>query len=227
MSARRSARSLWSPTEKAVGEIWAQRIPGLTSDAIDLDDNFFDIGGHSMTGQEVLFDTRNALSVKLEMTTLFQNPTVRGFATALDTASRVENGVKTDIAPPETDYHLDGEGLRAKYLKNTISPRDTPPQAFLVTGATGFLGAHILANLLNRSPQFRVYAHVRASNIAEASDRVKNTCQAYGTWDEDWLGDGRLRFVTGDLSKPNLGVDTGVWETLEDTVDAVIHNGAK
>ena len=38
------ARSAFSPTEQFVGEIWAQRIPGISADMVDLEDRFFDLG---------------------------------------------------------------------------------------------------------------------------------------------------------------------------------------
>jgi L-aminoadipate-semialdehyde dehydrogenase len=43
-TAGKTARSAFSPTEHFVGEIWAQRIPGISADMIDLEDKFFDLG---------------------------------------------------------------------------------------------------------------------------------------------------------------------------------------
>ncbi len=230
--AGKTARANFSGTEKYVGEVWAQRIPGISADMIDLDDRYFDVGGHSMVGQSVLFDIRKDRSLTLSMNTLFQNPSIREFASVLDAASGLSKGDKQDSTPPEMDYHLDGEVENAKFHGKVIRSGDNPLQAFLVTGATGFLGAHILADLLNRTPQLRVYAHVRASSTNLAHARIKESCEAYGVWDEAWVSDRRLDFVLGDLSKPNLGIDKGedekdVWNMLADSVDVIIHNGAK
>ena len=92
-------RDQYSSTEKYVGEIWAQRIPGLSADCIDLDDRFFDIGGHSMVGQSVLFDVRKGRGLSLSMNTLFQNPTLREFAAVLDAAANLANGASSDSTP--------------------------------------------------------------------------------------------------------------------------------
>ena len=226
------ARANFSPTEKYVGEVWAQRIPGIPVDVIDLDDRFFDIGGHSMVGQSVLFDIRKDRKVALSMNTLFQNPSVREFASVLDAASELTTGDKQDSTPPEMDYHLDGEVENTKFHGKAIPSGENPLQTFFVTGATGFLGAHILADLLSRTPRVRVYAHVRAPSTIVALARVKESCKAYGVWDEAWLGNRRLGFVIGDLSKPNIGIDEGshgnhVWEMLANNVDVIIHNGAR
>ena len=161
------------------------------------------------------------------MNTLFQNPTLREFASVLDAASNLSNGDKPDSTPPEMDYHLDGEVLATKYLRESISSVSGThqPETFLVTGASGFLGAHILADLLNR-PHTKVITLVRAKGTIDALQRIRETCLAYGIWSKSWL-DSRLECVTGDLSKPGLGVEPAVWQRLQDTVDVVIHNGAR
>ena len=226
-TAGKAARSSFSATEKYVGQIWAQRIPGLSADIIDLDDRFFDIGGQSMVGQSVLFDIRKGRGLSLSMNTLFQNPTLREFAAVLDASSNLSNGEKSDSTPPEMDYHLDGEVLNAKAHHKPIPSAKSSPQTFFVTGATGFLGAHILACLLTRVPQVRVFAHVRAPSTTEALQRVKETCEAYGVWNAEWLDNNRIEPIPGDLSLPNLGIEETSWKSLADEVDCIIHNGAR
>lgn len=230
--ARRIARANFSPTEKYIGEVWAKHITGLSADVIDLDDRFFKVGGTSMHGQGVIFDIRKDRSVSVSMKTVYQDLSLREFASVVDAASELSRGDQQDSTLPEMDYHLDGEVENARLRDRAIPFGDNPLQTFLVTGVTGFLGAHILADLLNRTPRVRVYAHVRASSTDGALARVKESCEAYGVWDEDWLSDRRLGFVIGDLSKPNLGIDEGngakqVWNQLADIVDVVIHNGAR
>lgn len=229
-AAGKIARDNFSATEKFVGDVWAQRIPNISADVIDLDARFFDVGGHSMVGQSVLFDIKKAHGLALSMNTLFQNPSVREFASVLDAASELAKGDKQDSTPPEMDYHLDGEVENAKFHGKEIQARESGEkalQSFLVTGATGYLGVHVLANLLSRKSDLKVYAHVRASTTDDALDRVKDSCEAYGVWNEDWLRDRRLDVVVGDLSKTKLGVDEGTWDTLANNVDVIIHNGAR
>lgn len=224
-TAGKTARSQFSETEKYVGETWAQRIPGQSANTIDLDDRFFDIGGHSMIGQSILFDVRKQRNISLSMATLFQNPTVREFASVLDAAPNQSSEVKSDTAPPEMDYHLDGKVLQAKHLKTTFpSTTKNPCGTFLVTGASGFLGAHILAELLAR-PHTKIIVLVRAASPEAALQRIKTTCLAYSTWSPSWSS--HLECVTGDLAQPFLGLSNTTWTYLEDTVDVVIHNGAR
>lgn len=43
-AAGKTARSKFTATQQYIGELWARRIPGVSTEMIDLDDRFFDIG---------------------------------------------------------------------------------------------------------------------------------------------------------------------------------------
>lgn len=128
--------------------------------------------------------------------------------------------------PHEQPYATDASNLE-KELLNTYPTSQTQASQHLtvfLTGATGFLGAYILKDFLSR-PQIKVKVHVRAANKAAGLDRIKETCQAYGIWNEEWPS--RLSCVVGDLQKPKLGLDFDTWKKIANEVDVVVHNGAK
>lgn len=225
-SAGRTARSHWTDIQKTLGQMWASRI-GVPAETIDLDDGFIDSGGHSLRAQEVLFDIKRWAKISISMNTLFQNSTLREFSSVIAAAleAREDGEKKADSTPPEMDYALDGEVLRAKSLPSSFPTGVVRPETIMITGATGFLGASILENILNRNNGIRVIALVRAKSSSEALARVKTTCVAYGTWSASW--ESRLKCIPGDLSKEKLGLSPDVWYMLENAVDVVIHNGAR
>ena len=225
-SAGSMARSHWTDTQRTVGQIWASRI-GVPAETIDLDDGFIDSGGHSLRAQEVLFDIKRWAMIGISMNTLFQNPTLRDFSSVIAAAleAREDGEQKADSAPPEMDYALDGEVLKAKSLPSAFPTGLVKPETILVTGATGFLGVSILENILNRNDGMRIIALVRAKSSSEALARVKTACTAYGTWSDSW--ESRLKCIPSDISKENLGLSPDVWYMLENTVDVIVHNGAR
>lgn len=224
-SAMKMARTSFSPTEKAVGEIWASRIRGISADAIDLDDRFVDLGGHSMKGQEILFDIRQQMGISPSMNTLFQNPTLRDFAAVIDAASELKTGDKAESTPLEMEYALDGELLKAKHLPVAFPSSSSHVQTIFITGVTGFLGANVLSNLFSRTLDIRLIALVRAKSASAALDRVIETCTAYSAWSDAWRP--RIKCIPGDLSEEHFGLSQDVWYMLENTIDAIIHNGAR
>ncbi|WP_344968544.1 thioester reductase domain-containing protein, partial [Streptosporangium fragile] len=95
-----------------------------------------------------------------------------------------------------------------------------PPRRVLLTGATGFLGAYLLAGLL-RAAEADVHCLVRGDDPA---GRLRGNLARYGLWDDRFTG--RIVPERGDLGLPGLGLPTTRFAELADTVDLVVHNGA-
>ena len=215
--------------ERDLAEIWR----GLIRRPVVPDDNFFDIGGHSILAQQMLFQVNKRWPGHgLTMNTIFRNPTLGAFAGEVARQAAAP-GLATS-KEEEEDYAGDAKRLvesvlpaefpRTPDAEATIDP-DAEITVFL-TGATGFLGAFLLRDLLSRpKPRVRVVAHVRASNEAEALERVRRSCTAYGVWQESW--EGRVSAVTGSLGEPRLGLTEAAWARLAAEVDVVVHNGAQ
>ena len=218
-----------SATEQEVALIWASLIPTVDERSIGPDDSFFDIGGHSILAQQMLFKVnRTWAGLNIKMSAIFQNPTLKTFSSQIDKRSSTNGGVNGHADMVE-DYAADAKTL-AKALPTKFPSADskvssnTPITVFL-TGATGFLGAYLLRDILTRtSPPIKVVAHVRALDISTALDRVAQTCQAYGTWDPAWAS--RITCVAGNLGEPRLGLSESTWTKLAQEVNVIIHNGA-
>jgi long-chain acyl-CoA synthetase len=88
--------------------------------------------------------------------------------------------------------------------------------AVLITGATGFVGAEVLARFLEQDDR-RVYALVRASDDDAAAERLRELGFADGD---------TLRVVAGDIERPGLGLDAPVTDELAEEVTTVVHCAA-
>ena len=62
-----------SPTEEKLAQIWAEV---LSLDQVGIQDNFFDLGGHSLLDTQVISRVINKFRVELPLISLFQSPTV-------------------------------------------------------------------------------------------------------------------------------------------------------
>jgi acyl-CoA synthetase (AMP-forming)/AMP-acid ligase II/acyl carrier protein len=70
-------------TEQAVAQIWSEV---LRRDRISTEDNFFDLGGHSLMATQVVSRIREKFRVELAMRILFEKPTIGGLSQAIETA---------------------------------------------------------------------------------------------------------------------------------------------
>jgi amino acid adenylation domain-containing protein len=74
-----------TPTEERVAEVWAN-VLGI--ERVGVQDNFFDLGGHSLLGTQIISRLTQAFQVDLPLRRLFETPTVAGLAESIDVACR-------------------------------------------------------------------------------------------------------------------------------------------
>ncbi|HEV7509231.1 MAG TPA: SDR family NAD(P)-dependent oxidoreductase [Thermoanaerobaculia bacterium] len=94
--------------ERIIAGIW-QRFFGTNS--LGFDDNFFDAGGNSLVGLQIISELRRTLGVELPKVALFQAPTVRSLARYLE-STRAE-GQSLPAAPVEVDSRPEPEAQEA------------------------------------------------------------------------------------------------------------------
>jgi amino acid adenylation domain-containing protein/non-ribosomal peptide synthase protein (TIGR01720 family) len=71
------------PFEEAVAGIWTEV---LGVERVGADDNFFDLGGHSLKATQVISRIRDAFQVGTPLRQLFETPTVAGLAASVEAA---------------------------------------------------------------------------------------------------------------------------------------------
>jgi thioester reductase-like protein len=96
------------------------------------------------------------------------------------------------------------------------------PRSVLLTGASGFLGAFLLDELLRRTPA-RVVCLVRATGADDARRRIADNLADHRL---PGGGDPRVVPIAGDLAQPALGLGEAAFQELARGVDAVVHCGA-
>ncbi|MFC8915026.1 amino acid adenylation domain-containing protein [Streptomyces sp. NPDC057116] len=98
------------------------------------------------------------------------------------------------------------------------------PRRVFLTGATGFVGAYLLRELLDRTDA-DVHALVRARDAAHAMDRLARAQTRYGI--RRPLPPHRVRPLLGDLTRPRLGLTDQDWEREAAGADVIHHCGAE
>ncbi len=206
-----------TPTERALAQVFARV---LELDGVGIDDDFFALGGHSLLAVRAMVEVQERFPGRVALNDLFRAPTVEALARRIDRGKTPESGESGDL-----ERRL---RRQVRLPQDVVPERAAPmgpglPRRFLLTGATGFLGAHLLRELLTAQEE-PVTCLVRGSDSEAARARVVESARTRGLWRDG--DESRVQVVCGDLTRRAFGLDPGAFEALADGTDAVIHAGA-
>ncbi|MEC3543444.1 thioester reductase domain-containing protein [Bacillus thuringiensis] len=203
--------------EQKMVEIWSE-VLGIDSSVIGINDSFFDLGGHSLKIMSTLVKTFSE-GWNVTIKDYFELKTINNIA------KKIQYGYKVNSHSDTLDIKLT---TPPKKLKKTKRHEFSNNSKILLTGATGFLGIHLLEQLLDTT-ECKIYCLVRGENKQEANNRLlhmlkfyfKNKFVSYQS-----LVNQRIFIVQGDLAKQNMGLENELYKELHQQISTVIHAAA-
>ncbi|MBD1909176.1 amino acid adenylation domain-containing protein [Leptolyngbya sp. FACHB-16] len=206
-------------TEHQLAAIWRQTL-GIQQ--VGVHDSFFELGGHSLLAAQILFQIHQTFGVELALRTIFLAPTIAELALVIaDLQAGVGEGERAIALP----LNLHAESV----LDSSIDPTGLPiahhlePRNVLLTGATGFLGAYLLHEILEQT-QATVYCLMRADQATDAAQRLQRSLEFYSLWKGERST--RIIPVVGDLSLPRFGLSEQQFSDLAASIDVIYHNAS-
>lgn len=164
-TARKAARK---STEQELCELFASV---LSLDEFYADDNFFEMGGTSLSASKVTMQLM-AKGLKVEYQDVFDNPTPEMLADFIEAQTKPAKPVQSDSGDSDivSDYP---EQLQYNTLEYAGEVKREPLGDVLLTGAVGFLGIHVLVELI-KANEGRIICLVRKSDFPSPTERLKN-----------------------------------------------------
>lgn len=189
-------------SEKIMARIWS-RI--LKISAVQPGDSFFALGGDSLG----VIKVQAALlqyGWTIRTQDFYEYQTLRGVCSRLNTAKTVR---KTE-----------NEKVYIKEYRH-ITPPDM--KNILITGATGYLGAHILAELIEKG-ESKICCLVRGKSHKECTARLREVLVFYfGSSAQKMMAN--VQIVQGDITQHHLGIAVHQYNELME-IDTVFHCAA-
>ena len=194
--------------EKTLCNLW-EKILGKPR--VGISDNFFALGGDSLDSIKISVEAAK-YGIKLSAQDFYRYPTIK---------------LLEKYALTETVYTADNTIIPSSYesfqlekpLPNNINGD------ILLTGATGFLGAHILYELLEKST-YNIYCLIRGSSIDTATNRLKERLKYYFKDKLTPYFTNRIIVINGDFTKEHLGLTTTVYNELCTNINCIINTAA-
>ncbi len=186
------------PVEHEVASVWREL---LETDGFGAEDSFFDAGGDSLMAMRLLDQLDGRFGIKLTVREIFEGPTVREIA-RLVAGHKPRRDVSAELVLGDIAVH----------------PRRTEAEGVLVTGATGFLGSHVVDELVRDGSRT---VHV----IVRDADLLERVFDYYFDYSPERFAE-RLVVHHGDLTLPRFGLSSGALELLSGDVGSIIHCAA-
>ncbi|MFD3269441.1 thioester reductase domain-containing protein [Paenibacillus dendritiformis] len=214
--------------------IW-QEVLGAAK--IGIRDNFFDIGGNSLKAVRAV--SKMSQQFEVDINQLFQNPTIEQLSRhihfkKLSLEEKIERAKQLIGLPRKELSEISEFAGKLEFYKDKGRHLLTPiqlsddsffPANIFLTGATGYLGIHLLFDLLESS-HAHIYVLKRAADQPEAETLLMRKAaysfgvDAYGRFRH------RIHVICGDIAKERFGLDPIEYRQLAERIDTVIHAAA-
>jgi amino acid adenylation domain-containing protein len=204
-----------APTTKLEAMLCDIFAKSLNLEKVGIQDSFFDIGGTSLLVTKVVIKAMNS-GISINYGDVFK------YQTPQKLAAYVENK-QEDGSAMEVILNYDYTNINKVLAGNIQKPGETltakPIGDVLLTGATGFLGIHILHEFL-KEYRGKVFCLIRSKGSICAEERLKGRLVYYFEDDYRKLFGKRIFVLEGDITNRDM------LENLNLRVDTVINCAA-
>ena len=179
--------------EKTIAKILAEI---LEVERVGLEDDFFELGCDSLKAIEFI-SACHYEGIYFNLQSVFDHPTISALLQAVDSADH--DLTQYDAA----DFEVINKLIAGNTVEQIPSPSKTQVGNILLAGATGYLGAHILADFLEHDIG-TVYCVVRGKDSEDGKHRLDECLRFY--FDGKYVDSERIIVMCGDLTKERFGL---------------------
>jgi len=208
--------------QQIVADLWRRL---LKIEHIRADDDFFALGGHSLLAANLANQLSKAFAVKTYVHDIYEYSNLAMLTQAMTQRQRQEQTPE----PQDSELAhalLDDVSLPPDIaIDPTFDPRQiSAPRAILLTGATGFVGAHLLADLL-RTTNAELYCLVRDGAKLPPRQRLEAVLQRYRIA-LNASQHARIHMVPGNAAEHDFSLTPAAYRALSRDIDLVYHSAS-
>ncbi len=188
----------------------------LKVDNITIDDNFFDIGGDSVSAISMQLEAIK-YNLDFEYADIFNYPTIRQLAKKLPSPEKsfMDN----------YNYDTINKVLSRNTFENISKVKKYNVKNVLLIGGTGYLGSHIIDSFI-KNESGTIYCLIREKNNQNPIARLHSILHFYFGDKYDNEINNRIKVLAGDIVKPNLGLSDEDYNIIKNDINVIINSGA-
>ncbi len=180
---------------------------------VGIDDNILELGADSLTLMKITIKLLEKNYI-VNIQDIYEFKTIRGISDNFTLPKKSSIYQKT-ISDSNLYYNFEESFSKSKIDVKNI----------LLTGSTGFLGIHILYNLINKTNS-NIYCLIRSKNGQSPKDRLIQKLRFYFNEDVIQFIDKRIHVISSDISTHQFGLNDREYRNLGKKIDLVVHSAA-
>lgn len=187
----------------------------LNIDVIGIDDDIFDLGADSLSLMRITSELLE-YNYEINIQAFYENKTIRNISDYY----YANNSNITNIKELEQNLYFD--------MQNNKTLTKLHFSNILITGATGFLGIHILYDLLKKT-NANLYCLIRDKHQTDGKIRLIEKLKFYFPKESKEIIqniDKRIFIIKGDISKEKLDLKEEEYKILGYKIDTIVHSAA-
>ena len=173
----------------------------LGLDEFFVDDDFFKMGGTSLSASKAIMQLMSK-GINVEYQDIFDHPTPEELADFIESRKAPAAETGQDAQPSRSDPAV-AETLKYNTIEYAHLVTRKPLGDVLLTGAVGFLGIHILKELLDRN-EGNIICLVRKGDMPDPETRLRNMLMYYFDNPFEDAFKGRISVLDTDITDENL-----------------------
>lgn len=183
-------------------------------------DNFFELGGDSLLA--IRFQTEAIKQdLNINYSDIFEYQTIKNLSEKKYSSKKYEYYLDENY-----DYEPIHDLISINHTNNIeLEVQPCEVKNLLLFGSTGYLGAHILAEYLDKTAG-NIYCVIRKKQNEDAKLRLKSLLNFYFDDKYDSCFDNRINVIYGDITQKNLALNSNEYENLGNIIDTVINSAA-
>lgn len=176
------------------------------------DDFMDDLGIDSLSLTSIYIELEK---YNINIQDLYNNPSIRELTKYI-----------TNKETNEKNYSINLDDLDKAIIQNNVKPINM--SNILITGVTGFLGIHLVHELLLNPKVKKIYCIIRNKINQPAKKRFTNMISSYfqSSAELSKLIDEKITILNGDITQKYLGLDEQTYNYLQSKITCVVNSAA-
>lgn len=204
-----------------ISEVW-KKILGIKT--INEERSIFSMGADSLSALSFIIESKK-IGLNFPVGILATENSIRKLSNWYENNKNKQGTISDGITASKIIHDGKLDSYWNKILTESKKLKDGNINNILLTGGNGFLGAHLIKEIISKNKNAKIFALIRANSKPEALTKIKISLES-NKIKISKEGIKKIIPICGDISKEKLGLSPRDWQMISSTIGSIYHCAA-